>query len=169
MNYVLPAIALFVAVTACHPHPVREIPEPSTAHAAALQAFQDVFERAISQRDTAALLRSVAPELTMHVRGEAFTAPRGALWQLMRPIVTAFPDIHFHVEEVVAESDRVAARLTFTGTSRAPWHDLGPTGRRVQVSETFLCRLVAGQLRECWQEWDEAACETSSRDCSTTH
>ena len=127
------------------------------AHAVALTAFQDVFERGISDHDTSALLRGVAPLLTLHVRGQSFSTRRFALLQLVQPIVTAVPDIRFHIEDVVAEGDRAAARLTFTGTNTGAWHGMGPTGRKVTISETFLCKLDHGRLRECWQEWDEAA------------
>jgi predicted ester cyclase len=135
---------------------MQERATPSPRQQTALRAFQDVFERAVSRQDTAALLRSVAPELTLHVGGREFTTSRESLWELMRPTTTAFPDIQFRVEDVVADGDRAAARLTVTGTSRAAWYGLGPTGRRVSVTETFLCRLDGPQLRECWQEWDEA-------------
>jgi len=157
MDKTLSAIVGLAGVVACHAAGLPESPAPALQHASALHAFQDVFERAISLRDTAALVRSVAPQLTMHVRDQSFTVPREQIWALMQPIVTAFPDIQFRVEDVVAGQDRAAARLTFAGTNRAPWHGLGPTGKRVHVSETFLCRLEAAQLRECWQEWDEAA------------
>ena len=140
----------------CSTSAVQESAAPSPRLPNARQAFEDFFERAVSHKDTAALLRAVAPELTLHVGARSFTTPREKLWELMQPITTAFPDIQFRVEEVVADGERAAARLRFTGTSRAAWHGLGPTGRRVSVTEMFICHMEGTQLRECWQEWDEA-------------
>jgi predicted ester cyclase len=155
MGRLLVAAVGLLSLAGCHHPAVPERATPSPTQQTALRAFQDVFERALSRRDTAALLRSVAPELTLHVGGQEFTTSRESLWDLMRPIIEAFPDVQFRVDDVVADGDRAAARLTFTGTSRAAWRGVGPTGRRVSVTETFLCRLDGPQLRECWQEWDE--------------
>ena len=118
-------------------------------------AFRRLFEEALTRRDTAALLAAVTPELVIHSRGRSATIRREALWDLSAPILTGFPDIVFHVDDVVAAGDKAAARVSFSATHRAPWGGIAPTGRRVAVTEMFLCRLAAGKIAECWQEWDE--------------
>jgi predicted ester cyclase len=47
----------------------------------------------------------------------------------MRLIRAAFPDFHNTLEEMVAEHNRVAARLTYRGTHRGPIFGVAPTGR----------------------------------------
>ncbi|MFO7261483.1 MAG: ester cyclase [bacterium] len=59
------------------------------------------------------------------------------------------------VEQVVADGDYAAARIPFVGTHAGEWGGIAPTGRRVSVTEMFFCRIEAGRLAECWQEWDE--------------
>src|SRR5215218_909453 len=44
----------------------------------------------------------------------------------------AFPDIRVTVEDLVAEGDRVAARVTMRGTHQRDLQGLAPTGKRVQ-------------------------------------
>jgi predicted ester cyclase len=52
--------------------------------------------------------------------------------------LSAFPDMHTTVEELIAEGDLVAARLVIEGTHRGPFGGLAPTGRRVAfVSHRF--------------------------------
>ncbi len=134
----------FVLLPACHsgdnfaPSPIRVL-----------------FEQALTIRDTVALTDAVGPSLIFHARGRTDTVTRAQLWQMSQPILTAFPDIRFQVEEEVREGDRVAARVVFTGTQRGRWNGLEATGRSVRVSEMFICRLRDGLLVECWQEWDE--------------
>jgi steroid delta-isomerase-like uncharacterized protein len=118
--------------------------------------MQLLFERALTLRDSAALGRAVAPTVIFHAHGDSAVLTRDQLWQMAQPILSAFPDVRFHVEDEVQSREKVAARVTFTGTHRGQWKDLPPTGRVVRVSEMFLCRLVDGRLVECWQDWDEA-------------
>jgi predicted ester cyclase len=115
-----------------------------------------VFVRGVGGRDTAAVLRRLAPQLVLHIGADSLTVPREHFWTVIHQIADPFPDISFSVDRVVAEGPWAAAGLTFRGTHRGAWHGIAPTGRRVQVTETFICRLEGQQLRECWQQWDEA-------------
>ena len=56
---------------------------------------------------------------------------RDGFKEYMRAVRRAFPDFHNHVEELVAEGDRVVARLTDTGTHTGTLFDIAPTGTRV--------------------------------------
>jgi predicted ester cyclase len=142
---VVPLLILLGGVAGCR-----------SPHLESLSPLQLLFERALTLRDTAALHRAVGPTLIFHAHGDSAVLPRDQLWQMAQPILTAFPDVQFHVEEQVRSGGKVAARVLLTGTHRGQWKDLAPTGRAVRVSEMFLCRLANGQLVECWQEWDEA-------------
>ncbi|MDQ3498415.1 MAG: ester cyclase, partial [Actinomycetota bacterium] len=43
-----------------------------------------------------------------------------------------FPDLSITVEDVMAEGDRVAARITMRGTHRGEFQGITPTGKRVE-------------------------------------
>ena len=43
----------------------------------------------------------------------------------------AFPDLSIAVEDVMAEGDRVVARVTMRGTHRGEFQGIEPTGKRV--------------------------------------
>ncbi len=45
---------------------------------------------------------------------------------------TAFPDHHEELEELIAEGEKVVARLTITGTQAGQWGLVPPTGRKVR-------------------------------------
>ncbi len=144
------AAGFALLLAACAPG--RPAPVPADAEA----LFRQLFEVAMTQRAPAALERAVAPELTFHAGGQTAALSREALWQVAQPILAAFPDVRFTVEEVVAQGGRAAARVSFTGTHRGAWNGVAPTGRPVRVTEMFFCRIRGGLLAECWQEWDEA-------------
>jgi steroid delta-isomerase-like uncharacterized protein len=62
----------------------------------------------------------------------------------------AFPDFHNRVEELIAEGDKVAARLTYTGTHRGAFFGIGPTGKRVTYAGAAVFRIEAGRIAEGW-------------------
>jgi predicted ester cyclase len=62
----------------------------------------------------------------------------------------------FELLDLVAEGDKVVARMPFRGTHIGPILDLPPTGRSVHVSEMVIFRIVDGKIVEAWEEYDEA-------------
>ena len=70
--------------------------------------------------------------------------------EYMRAIRRAFPDFHNRIEELIAENDRVAARLTYTGTHQGNVLGIAPTGRRVNYAGVALFRVVDNRIAEGW-------------------
>jgi steroid delta-isomerase-like uncharacterized protein len=70
--------------------------------------------------------------------------------EYMRTVRRAFPDFHNHVEELIAEDDGVAARLTYTGTHRGEVFGIGPTGRRVTYAGVAIFRVAEGRIALGW-------------------
>src|SRR5262245_28806854 len=68
----------------------------------------------------------------------------------MRAVRAALPDFHNHIEELIAEGDKVAARLTYTGTHRGELFGVRPTGRQVSYAGVAIFRIVAGRIIEGW-------------------
>jgi steroid delta-isomerase-like uncharacterized protein len=66
----------------------------------------------------------------------------------------AFPDWNEHIEDIVAEGDRVVIRITCTGTNKGPLWNNPPTGRQLKVGEMAIHRIVDGKIAEQWNETD---------------
>ncbi len=66
----------------------------------------------------------------------------------------AFPDIRATIEDILAEGDRVACRITFSGTHRGEFRGIAPTGRRVLWTGIWIYRVADGKLVERWHNWD---------------
>jgi predicted ester cyclase len=47
---------------------------------------------------------------------------------------TALPDVHFRIDELVGEDDRVVAKITYTGTHRGRFLGVEPTGRTISFT-----------------------------------
>ena len=59
---------------------------------------------------------------------------------------TAFPDIHFTVEDAVGEGDWIAYRLSLEGTFKGKWRNIEPTGKKVKGTLAFFSQYEDGKL-----------------------
>jgi steroid delta-isomerase-like uncharacterized protein len=70
------------------------------------------------------------------------------LKDVLRGMRTAFPDLHFAVEEQIAEGDKVLTRFEWTGTQLGEFLGVPATGRPVKVWGMVLDRLVEGRIKD---------------------
>lgn len=70
------------------------------------------------------------------------------LKDVLRGMRTAFPDLHFGIEEQIAEGDKVLTRFEWTGTHRAEFLGVPATGRPVKVWGMVMDRLVNGKIKD---------------------
>lgn len=69
-------------------------------------------------------------------------------------LCAVFPDLHFTVEDVVAESDKVVCRFSIRGTHAQPWRGLPATGKQVTITGVNISRLVESKVVEDWFNTD---------------
>ena len=70
------------------------------------------------------------------------------LKDLLRDVRTAFPDMHWSVEEQLAEGDKVMTRFEWTGTHRGAYLGVPATGRTVRVWGVAIDRIEDGKIKE---------------------
>lgn len=58
------------------------------------------------------------------------------------------------VEDVVAEGDRVAMRLTISGTHEGPVMGIDPIGKEVEFGNMIFHRMEDGPIAERWVQPD---------------
>ena len=113
----------------------------------------DVYRRtidAISRGDADALDALLTPDVVDHnpVVGQPHGLPGFKHWLLAAR--TAFPDLTGALEDIVADGDRVAGRVTWRGTQRGPFAGIGPTGRPVCFTAIHIVRVADGRIAEWW-------------------
>jgi steroid delta-isomerase-like uncharacterized protein len=74
--------------------------------------------------------------------------------QLMAMYFSAFPDLRFAVEDMVAEGDKVVLRYTIRGTHRGELMGIPPTDKQVTLTATETYRLAGGKIEEQWVNMD---------------
>ena len=75
--------------------------------------------------------------------------------QVMHEFQATFPDLQIMAEDMLAEGDKVAARITQRGTHQGTFMGMPPTGKQVTVSGMDLVRLVDGKVAERWGNGDD--------------
>lgn len=80
-------------------------------------------------------------------RDEGFT-------QSVSDYMTALPDMHVTIHEIVAEGDRAMAYWTVNGTHLGELAGIPATGNPVTFSGHTMYRFADGQIVESWWAWD---------------
>lgn len=72
---------------------------------------------------------------------------------------SAFPDLHLHVEDLIAGEEKMASRITMTGTHSGPgaFFGISPSGKRFQIQQMRFARFANGQMTDSWAVIDMLA------------
>jgi steroid delta-isomerase-like uncharacterized protein len=118
----------------------------SNNHHALIQHFVDM----INNHDVSTMAEHTAPGHIDHNPGVAdgLEANR-AFWT---EVFTAFPDLKVVMHDVVAEQDRVAARLEYTATHQGTFLGIPATGHTVNFQSIDIWRVEDGLLAEHWDQ-----------------
>lgn len=71
-------------------------------------------------------------------------------------LLTAFPNIHYTVEDMVTEGNKVTSRWSATATHTGDLFGMPPTGKDVTMIGITIFRVVDGRIAELWDVWDQA-------------
>ena len=121
-------------------------PHTAAANVALVRSTLDAFNE--GDLDTCVAL--MGPDFVMHLAG--LPPMRGPdVWRQGADVIrTGFPDLHARIDDLVAEGDRVAARLTFRGTHLGEFLGVPATGRTVEYVSHEFYRFADGLVAEEW-------------------
>ncbi len=112
--------------------------------------FTDIYVGA----DPAAIDTYFAPNVVDHGPVVGSGTAIAALHTQFRLFYAAFPDCRVTLEDLIAEGDQIAFRLTLRGIHRGRYLGVPATGRHVRWVEIHWLRVVDGQVVEQWLERD---------------
>ena len=82
------------------------------------------------------------------------TGPEGTK-QLVTVYRNAFPDVHFTIDEQIAEGDKVVTRWTAHGTHQGELAGIPATGNLSTVTGIAVDHIVNGKIAESWGIFDQ--------------
>ena len=115
------------------------------------------FEVAVNQRKLELLPEIFADSFLVHnlsTREEFYnTVPK--LKAFLANVFTALPDIHYDIENLLADGDKVVLTVKLNATHSAEFRGYEATGNRLEnMSEIFILRFEAGKVVESWVQID---------------
>lgn len=80
---------------------------------------------------------------------------RDGFKQFARALRTAFPDLHYTIDDSIEAGDKFISRLTASGTMRGDFAGMPATGKRATWTEFHIVRTANGQVVEHWGLTDQ--------------
>jgi predicted ester cyclase len=114
--------------------------------------YRSLMDQVWNRRDLSAIDRYLAADFIEHNKN----LPPGVAGrkQFVTAVLAAFSDYHAEVEEVVAEGDKIVARVQWTGTQDGPFQGRPPTHRKLRFWTADFFRVADGKLAEHWDVVD---------------
>jgi len=112
------------------------------------------YEEVFNKKNLAAIDDFIDPNQVDHSAPPGVAGGLEGTKQLIGMDLTAFPDLHFTVEDMIAEGDKVVARLTARGTHKGAYMGIPPTGKQATSPAIDIVRIAGGKSVEHWLEMD---------------
>ena len=122
-----------------------------------LKSLNRRWIQAFNERDWNAEAASRSPDFQAFMSGVKEPLNADAWSGFMIAFTTAFPDSRISVEGCIAEGNTVVSRWTLTGTHRAAFEGIPPTGRAVKITGIEYNHVVDGKIAEHWSQFDMMA------------
>ena len=113
------------------------------------QFIQRVFERG----EMAAVDELLTDDFRPHTYPG--TTDRAGLKRAMERVSQGIADAQFRIDDVIAEGDRVAVRLTSGATQVGEFMGMPPSGKRYEIEEIHVFRVRDGRISEHWHQFDQ--------------
>ena len=107
------------------------------------------FDEFANKGDSSVIDEIYSPQFVMHV----VDGPSVGVDSARRGYPSfrdAFPDVKYTIEDMIAEGDMVAFRMTIEGTHLGRFMNVAPTGRKIRYSRFGIIRLEHGKWAEGW-------------------
>jgi steroid delta-isomerase-like uncharacterized protein len=111
------------------------------------------FEEILNKGDNATISALIADDVVF--RNPPFVVKGlDGFRKLIASLRATFPDLHFTIEDELAEADKVATRWVMRGTQSGPVEGQPATGKKMEVSGMDIFRISGGKVREVWVNMD---------------
>lgn len=114
------------------------------------------FEEVWNQRKFGAIDELVAANSLLHdpsVPGGKVDGAHGYK-QFVEIYLAAFPDLHFTINDQIAEGDKVVTRYTASGTHKGTLMGIAPTGKHATATGMTINRFQNDKVVESWLNYD---------------
>ena len=112
------------------------------------------LEEVWNKGDLSLIDELIAPNYVLHDPTRPGLRGRAGIEESIAMFRRAFPDLHFTIEDQVAESEKIVTRYTVQGTHLGPPMGIPATGKQGTITGIDIYRITDGQIEEAWSNWD---------------
>ncbi|MFD4787085.1 ester cyclase [Streptomyces sp. NPDC058459] len=109
-----------------------------------LREFYIGYGNALNERRYDDVEKFVADKVVLNGR----VSTREEMIANVKATVAAVPDFRWELDEFLVDGERIAARVTNTGTPEKEWMGVKPTGRSFRIVEHTMYRVTDGRFVE---------------------
>lgn len=95
----------------------------------------------------------VSPQIVVHDTDKEITGLE-ALKRGISNLHHGFPDLHYTIEDMMGENDKVNIRAIGAGTHKGSFRNIAPTGKTIRYTVILIWRFEDQQLAEHWSVSD---------------
>lgn len=118
------------------------------------EIYRHVLNELYNHANLEVIDEHLSPDFVYHVSMPGISPDREGAKQFVRGITSAFSDIRYTVEDLVAEGDKVVARWSSRGVHTGELIGVPATGKEVTTTGISMARIVDGKIKEVWSEFD---------------
>jgi steroid delta-isomerase-like uncharacterized protein len=108
------------------------------------------MEEVVNKGNVALIDQLLTPNFIDHQQQPGLPPGREGAKAFITAFRAAFPDLHYTVDDVIAEGDRVVARATAHGTMRGDFLGMPASGKSATWQEIHITRYAQGKGVEHW-------------------
>lgn len=114
--------------------------------------YQEYVERVWNQHDADLMDEYFAQDVILHSVSPGLEPGVGivGLKELTKGFFDSFPDLHFVVEDVLCDRNKLAARILIEGTHKGEYMGVAPTDKRVAFRDFVIYYIKNGKITDAW-------------------
>ena len=108
------------------------------------EAQRRIVEEAFNNKDMSVIPELISPDFAYDEFFGSFRGPEG-FRQMCEMQNAAFPDLHYTIEDMIGEGDKLVTRMTWSGTFKGNFGGIEPTGKRITITEAVFSTFKDGK------------------------
>ena len=114
-----------------------------------------LYEEVWNQRKFEVINEIISPSHALQAPNVAGSAigPDAYKRQVLR-FLEGYPDLHWTIEDTIAEEDKVVACWTISGTQRGEYLGILATNKKVSVDGITIHHIANGKIMDSYSNWD---------------
>ena len=114
-----------------------------------------LIEEVYNEDNLDAVDELMAPDIFNHAAVPEHQLGIDGFKHVIKWVHTFSSDVHYGIDDIIAEGDKVAVRMTHSGTHTGSVRGIPPTGKRFSVDYVHWFRLANGKVAELWAVRDD--------------